>query len=282
MYKDIKIDVTEDIINEFDEKFKNRHKQNYQKRIDKMFEKFDIIGVPQFWRKYVESSIIVGYSDYKGDDATTILETMKFENEMLIYFIYKIIVELFEMISINLNVRVYTDKGFYQMRKYIDDLLILHSIEKEGGVEKYIQLLDDLFSTINIPGLQLHGNTKNRTKNLLGYEKRNDFRWNPSEDLLEKNVKILQANQKKKVTCPLCEKPLDVEYANKEYIFQHKNSRVVFNCNHEKSKHISKKKVTIPIKKADLPDGVDAIDFVLYNWKYFSKQWSEDNINEEK
>lgn len=282
MYKDITIDVTEVIINEFDEKFKNRHKQNYQKRIDKMFEKFDIIGAPQFWRKYVESLIIVGYSDYKGDDATTILETMKFENEMLMYFIYKIIVELFEMISISLNLRVYILKEFYKTRKYIDDLLMLHSIEKEGGTEKYIQLLDDLFSITNIPGLQLHGNTKNKTKNLLGYEKRNDFKWNPSEDLLDKNVKILQASQKKRVACPLCKKVQDVDYANKGYIFQHKNSRVVFNCNHEKSKYISKKKVAIPIKKADLPDGVDAIDFVLYNWKYFSKQWLENNINEEK
>ncbi len=282
MYKDIKIDVTEDIINELDEKFKNRHKQNYQKRIDKMFEKFDIIGAPQFWRKYVESSIIVGYSDYKGDDATTIFETMKFENEMLMYFIYKIIVELFEMISISLNLRVYMLKEFYKTKKYIDDLLMLHSIEKEGGIEKYIQLLDDLFSTINIPGLKLHKNTKNRTKNLLGYEKRNDYRWNTHEDMLDKKVKILQDKQKKNVTCPLCGDMKVVNNDNKGHMFQTKNSKVVFNCNHEHSKYISKKKVAIPIKKADLPDGVDAIDFVLYNWKYFSKKWLEENNHEEK
>ena len=282
MYKDLTIDITKGIIDELNEKFKLRDEKSYQKRIDKMLNNFDIIMGHKLWKKYVESTIVIGYSDYKGEDIATILETTEFENEMFVYFLYKVVLELFEVTPIKLHIRVYSDRDFYKKKLYIDGLLKLHSIEHNGGIEKIINKLDSDFETIRFDGLKLHGNVKNITKNLLGYVKRNDYRWNTSEDVLDKNVKTLRPNQKKRVACPLCKNIKDVNYANKEHIFQYKNSKVIFNCNHEKSQFISRKKVSITVKKSELPKGVAPEDYVLYNWKYFSKKWLEENNHEEK
>ena len=111
MYKDLTIDITKGIIDELNEKFKLRDEKSYQKRIDKMLNNFDIIMGHKLWKKYVESTIVIGYSDYKGEDIATILETTEFENEMFVYFLYKVVLELFEVTPIKLHIRVYSDRG---------------------------------------------------------------------------------------------------------------------------------------------------------------------------
>jgi len=280
MHKNYKIDATsKEIVDEFHDRFNKREKKSYQKKIDKMLHQIDIIQGQRFWKKYIESNTVIGFSNYKGEDVVTILETLEFQDEIFVYFLYRLFLELSEIGPIYFNIQVYSDQIFYSTKNYFDKVLMLHSVEQEGGVAKVIHQLDTAISALNV-GLQLHGNTKNITKNLLGYEKRNEYRWNTSENELAHNVKILQLNQKKRVSCPLCKAVKEVNYDNKGYIFQNKNLKVVFNCNHEKSNWIGKKKVSISLKKSDIPAGITSIDFILYNWKYFSKEWL--NTNDEK
>ncbi len=272
--------TVDSVITAFDDKFKARSKMKYQKKIDKMIDQVDIITERKFWKEFIESSVIYGYTDYKGEDSTLIVETITFEDEILVYIMYKIALELSEFTSINLHLKVFKDIEFFRKKQYFDSVITLHAIEEQGGVDNVIKNLDSIIKKINFQGFLMHGSVKKKTAYLLGYEKRNNFYWNTKEDVIEKNIKVLTRNQKKVVTCPVCNESKDIDYNNKRQEFSHKNGKVIFNCNHEKSESISKKKVSISIKKSEIPEGTDPIDFVLFNWKYYAKKWKESNKNE--
>jgi len=283
LQKNLKIDITDqNVINVLHDKFKQRDEKSYEERIDKALHNFDIITEQVFWTRYIESYIIVGYSEYKGESITTILETIKFENEIFAYLLYRIFLLLIEPKSIYLHIQVHSNKGFYKKKCYVDELFTLHSISYKGGIDKVIKQMDADFKTVNIAGLKFHGNTKKITANLLGYSKRNNYNWNTNDNRLDEKVKILQVGQKKRVRCPLCKGVKEVTYNNKRNIFQYKNRKVIFSCDHTKSDFIAAKKIEILIDKSDLPLRIDVIDFVFYNWAYFSKQWLENNNNDKE
>jgi len=114
--------TVDSVITAFDDKFKARSKMKYQKKIDKMIDQVDIITERKFWKEFIESSVIYGYTDYKGEDSTLIVETITFEDEILVYIMYKIALELSEFTSINLHLKVFKDIEFFRKKQYFDSV----------------------------------------------------------------------------------------------------------------------------------------------------------------
>lgn len=270
------------VINTLNEKFKERNEKKYQIKIDKMLHQIDIALDYKFWKNYIESSVIVGETEYKGEDSGAIVEKITFENEILVYFIYKIALELSELKSLKLHLKVFQDSDFFRKKQYFDSVIALHDIENQGGIPDVVRKLDALVGKTSFKGFTMHGRVKKKTAYLLSYNKRNNFNWNTKDNIIKTDIKVISKNQQKEVICPVCNKVEYVDEDNKKQIFHETKGKVTFNCNHEKSENISKKKVSIPIKKNELPEGVNAADFVLFNWKYYAKQWKVNQTNEEE
>ena len=113
LHKNIVLDMTSSsVINAFNDKFKARNEMKYQKKIDKMINQIDIALDHKFWKKYIENSIIIGYTDCKEEDSVLIIEHIIFKDEILVYFIYQIALELSELALIKLNLKVFKDDEF--------------------------------------------------------------------------------------------------------------------------------------------------------------------------
>jgi len=275
----LKINVKKDIA-VFKDKFKDRDSMKYQKKIDNIVDKIDIAIDHQFWKNYIESSQIIVFSDYCGDDITGNIEQMKFQNEEKAYFIYKIILELLdEDLQVYMNISVIANNIFLKKKQYFDDLISLYKFDQTSRA-KELSKLNFLLEEIDSKYFTMNRNVKNKTENLLGSIKRNSFRPNKEGVPMSFKITCIEENQKYNISCPLCAKKQELTSKQKSFIKEAKN-RIRFMCDHEKTHFIGNKEVIIELDKDILHNiknkKIDVIDFVIYNYKYFFNQWKVKN-----
>jgi len=275
----LKINVKKDIA-VFNDKFKDRDSMKYQKEIDDIVDKIDIANDHKFWKNYIESSQIIVFSDYCGDDTTGNIEQMKFQDEEKAYFLYKIILELLDFdFYINLYISVISKNIFLKKKQYFDDLISLYKFDHTSRNKKLSEL-NSLLEEIGYEYFTMNNNVKNKTENLLGSIKRNSFRPNKEGVPISFKITCIKENQKYNILCPLCAKKQELTSKQKSFIKEAKN-RIRFICDHEKTHFIGNKEVIIELDKDILHNiknkKIDVIDFVIYNYKYFFNQWKRKN-----
>jgi len=268
----------EEIIKLLDEKFKHRNKDTFQKKIDEVVQKIRITSNHRKWKNFIDNTILECYTNYKGVDFISNFNELYFLDNEKLYFVYRILLKL-EGLSIVKNIRIKVMNESDGLRKFYFDNFLELLKEKDNKFSDRIDILDSLAQRLELKDeLVLRGNVKFVTAALMSKTKYKSFRTSSNLKEVVYKIKSIKDGEVKEIPCPVCKKPNIIHYKDKNILFQLRNDKVFYNCQHEASQFINKKQVAIPLKeyKKELKDrNIDAIDFVIYNYKYFFKKYVE-------
>jgi len=270
-----------ELITAFNELFKDREAFSYQNEVDKLFNKIDFNANQKSWIAYIQDFIIYGSSDYKGGELIHHLNKIEYENIKYVYFYYKLLIEfqIIDFKEIQINVKD-QNSASYLMQRFFDNLFdILKNDDKSQKAQ--FEELDNIAKKINlIDNLHRQGKIKSVTAVLRGKRKSKTFRVNNLDDQLNFEIKKIKPEESRNIVCPVCNEKKEINSNNIGKIFVSKKNRIEFLCGHEKSEFYGKQKVLLSVKEfqKDLKlQGIDEVDFVIYNYQYFFKKFLDEN-----
>lgn len=274
-----------DFVTALNEKYKDRYEYNYERKIDKIINKLDIINNYKTLIFYLRTTTLECYLSSRVEIISTILKEAEFLDETKLYFVYKIILEIKELINsslITISINIYKSKDeyiYFKNKKYFEELL---NISKNIDLTRTEQFkkLDELIK-YDILNVSAHGNTKYKNANLLGYTQYKPFRPNLKKELNYK-IKTIKKDQKRGIICPVCGYSKDLFWNNKDELFKSSSKKITFICDHINSDYYDTRPVEINLKEyKKMLKGIDEVDWVIYNYpilfKQFADQFNKDN-----
>lgn len=276
-----------DVISALNKRYQNRYMYDFEKKIDSLVNKIDMMSRIKNWIYYVENTIIEGYTSYKGEEYSKLLVDAEYFDEKKVYFIYKILLEIQDFTSsVNIHIALEDNRNLYitwKQKKYFDEILNLIEYLEYTDTEHY-KRLDKLGKEIDYEKvLNIHDNAKSLSANLLGKSQYESFRPNP-KSTISYNIKTIKKNQTKLILCPICGDVKQLYWNNKDDIFTASGNKVTFICDHLKSERdYDSKPVIIDLTeyKKKLKN-LNTIDWVIFNYPtLFEKFLSKINVQYE-
>lgn len=265
-----------DIVSGLNKRYLNRYINDFEKKIDSIVNKIDIISEIKTWIYYVQNTTIEGYSSYKGEEYSKLLEDAEFFDEKKVYFIYKILLEIQDFdSSIKIRIILEDNRNFYifwKRKKYFNKILKLMEHMELTDTEHF-KRLDKLGKEISFEKLfNTHKSAKSISANLLGKNQHASFIPNPKSTISYK-IKTIKKNQTKVIKCPICGDPKNLYWNNKDDIFNAGSNKVTFICDHLNSEDdYDSKPVIIELTeyKKKLKN-LNTIDWVIFNYRILFK-----------
>jgi len=267
-----------------DEYFKNRSDQIFQKKIDDLITKLSILEHPKSWKFYIENNYLECLSNSNSQDIEQMLNSIEFSKIKQAYFIYKVCLEFIDLninVSVQLGIVSNKDKKLIYQKRYFDTLLNIINENKKITASE-IDTLDELLKESEYK-VEVHKNAKSPTTNLLEISKNSSFRINSNKSkTIEYKIKSIKQGEVKRIECPVCKNKEILNIDNKDSLFKGKGKNiVVYTCKHLDSKDAKKNPVEISLKDYlnDL-DGIDQVDFVIWNHQILFEKFKEDIKND--
>lgn len=258
-----------DAIKSLNKRYTDREEFAFMKKIDALVTKIDILNNIKHWIFFVEEKSNECYIKKLCEEHNKILEDAEFSDEIELYFLYKIMLELHEFSdSIKIKIEVYTGNLLDVWKTKIYFQKLLNSFGNINlSIKGQIDNLDKLGKEIGSHNIiNIHGNTTNLSANLLGINKHKSFRPNNTADLKYK-IKTIGRDYVKVISCPVCGDKKTLYWNNKNMIFKSKSTKVTFICDHIGSDFYDKCPVVIDLKEYKKQiKGIDELDWVIYNY----------------
>ncbi len=267
-----------------DEYFKQRSIEAFQKDIDRLILKLNILDNFKFWKFYIDNTNVECLSTSESQDFNQLLNSVKFTNIEQAYFFYKVCLEfidLKEKLYVNLTIVSDKDKKLTLQKKYFDILLNAFSKDKKS-VSLKIDFLDTLLKE-SAYKIKVHKKAISTTANLLGINKNSSFRVNTDKDgVVGYKIRSIQQGEVRKIKCPVCSHEETLDINNKDSLFKTKGKDIVlYTCKHLNHEDAKKKPVEILIKEyLENLNGIDQVDFVLWNYLIFFEKFTKDMEND--
>jgi len=276
----IKIESS-DMIDFLNGKFSERNKESFQKDINKMAGKIDLLNSQNMWKNYIENTYIECSSNYTGSDYVGNLSNFYFIDNYKLYFIYLILLEFSELkiIShVNLNVM---KEHTASTKNYFDEILNIRKNPDKTRATKQLVYLDGVAEENGIREyIKVQGKMDSPSAVLAGIKKYTPFRVNTNKDKISYNIKTIKYNEVKEIICPVCNERHKLYLSNKKAIFKISNGKFAFVCKHMKNENFNKKEVSIKITEFNKEikfRKIKELDFCIYNYQFLFKKFKKEN-----
>ena len=269
-----------DAIKELNTRYKDREQFEFMQKIDVLIAKIDVLSDIKSWIFFIEHTYLECYIKSTGEEYSKILKEAEFIDEHNLYFIYKVLLELYELNkAIKIRIKVYTghkNLQFWKQKVYVHNLLNIDKNIKITQAEQ-VQNLDNLGKEIDFSNkIKIHGNQKSISAYLLDIQQFKPFRVNTGTKLQYK-IKKIKRNQVKIIKCPVCGDTKKLYWNNIEQMFKFKSTKVTFICDHIGHKYYGQLPVTIDLKEyKNKLKGIDEFDWVIYNYHPLFKKFLND------
>ena len=262
-----------DAIKELNTRYKDREQFEFMQKIDVLIAKIDVLSDIKSWIFFIEHTYLECYIKSTGEEYSKILKEAEFIDEHNLYFIYKVLLELYELDELNkaikIRIKVYTGHSKLNLWKHKVFIQSLLNISQSINLTKteLLENLDKLGQDIEYHNkIKMHENTKSISAYLLDEKKLESFRVNTKSKLTYK-IKKITRDKVKEIKCPVCSDKKKLYWNNKNQIFHSSRTKVTFICDHIGSEYYERLPVVIDIKKYKKElQGIDELDWVIYNY----------------